>query len=352
MMAGCNAPPAGGGSTTQNATGGTAANRNANSTANNNRNINANTSGNVNQNVNAPAATGGRITYRLPSGELFRIEARDGATPENLTAALDRLASGNDNWLNTSANGEWLVLDTERFDPDCAGFACLAVVTGALASPESVRADGQVIHPDGFGAITSAGDAIVFPSAGGPHNLDLWITRRSGGAWSAPQLLSGASPYAFNAQPSISNDGRLVVFDCGPVQYAGEGTAICQVGMDNTGFRVVLTPANAPPGLSERGALHSPSVAPDGSIVFEGDWDGERVWRLPAGASVPVRVGTDFPNDNSPCVLPDGRVVSLWLDRPGGPGVHEIKVMTADASNFFVLQTGVDVADTGIGCGE
>ena len=71
---------------------------------------------------------------------------------------------------------------------------------------------------------------------------------------------------------------------------------------------------------------------------------------LPPGASQPVRVTDAFGNHNSPCVLPDGRIVSLWLDRPVGTGVHELKVMAPDGSNFVVLLPDVDVLDAGIGC--
>jgi len=77
---------------------------------------------------------------------------------------------------------------------------------------------------------------------------------------------------------------------------------------------------------------------------------GEQIWRLPPGASQPVRVADAFGNDNSPCVLPDGRTVSLWLDRPAGTGVHELKVMAPDGSSFFMLLPDVDVLDAGIGC--
>ena len=66
----------------------------------------------------------------------------------------------------------------------------------------------------------------------------------------------------------------------------------------------------------------------------------------------PVQIEASFTNDNSPCVLPDGRVVSLWLNGPGNdPGLHELKVMDADGSNEFRVLIGVDVSDSGIGCG-
>lgn len=349
VLAGCTAPSGGGGGGP-----GGASNQNRTRPGNGNANAPANANGNgaANCNDNAPPAEGGRIVYALPDRTFLRIAAHEGADPENLTAALSRLApAAPDNWVNVSPDGETLLLDTERFDAECAGFSCLALVSGDLSSSETVRAEGQVIHPEGFSAVASGGDLIVFTSQDGPHEVDLWATARRGSDWSAPILLTAASPQPFNTQPAISNDGRRVVFDCGPVPFGQEGTAICEVGTDGAGFRVVLTTADGPPGSPVRGALHHPDYAPDGSIVFEADWNGERIWRLPVGVAVPEQIG-DFPNDNSPCVLPDGRVVSLWLNRPGGTGLHEIKVMSADGGDFFVLLTNQDVLDGGIGCGE
>jgi hypothetical protein len=115
---------------------------------------------------------------------------------------------------------------------------------------------------------------------------------------------------------------------------------------------VLASPDSPPAGLSPGGALRQPDFAPDGSLVFEGDWDGERIWRLPAGASTPVEVGNQFHNDNSPCVLPNGRAASLWMDRPGGQGIHELKVMNADGGGYDMLVTDTDIADVGLGCGQ
>jgi len=57
-----------------------------------------------------------------------------------------------------------------------------------------------------------------------------------------------------------------------------------------------------------------------------------------------------FTNDNSPCVLPDGSIAGLWLNRPGGTGDHELKVIQPDGSSYFMLVTGADVVDIGLGC--
>ncbi len=70
---------------------------------------------------------------------------------------------------------------------------------------------------------------------------------------------------------------------------------------------------------------------------------------MPTGAARPEPVGPAYTNDNSPCVLPDGRVASLWLARPGGQSLHELKVMAPDGASYAMLVTEVDIAD--IGCG-
>jgi hypothetical protein len=304
--------------------------------------------------VNVTSGAGsGHITYTL-DGQVYRIKAEEGATPENISLALDALSplpsGGTDEHLNISPDGKWLVFDTERFDDDCAGWCCLAVVAGDLSTGDIIRANGALLRPKGFPAIASGGNLVVYGDDGS-HSMDLWaVTRSTGGAWGTPVELTASSPYAYNEYPAINQDGTKVVFNCTNKPYSNAGN-ICEVGTDGTGFRVVLTPADSPAGLPDTGELHHPDYAPDGSIVFESDWDGEHIWRLPAGASEPDKVG-DFNNDNSPCVLPDGSIASLWLNRSGGLGYHEIKVMSADGSSHFMSVIDVDVWDIGLGCGK
>lgn len=292
----------------------------------------------------------GTITYAF-NGRVYRITAQEGAIPEDISQALDNLSSGGgDGLLNISPDGEWMVLGTERFDMGCEGWACLAIIYSDLSIGDAVRANGQLIHPEGISAIASGGELIVYPYGGGPNEIDLWAVTKLGDTWGEPRLITADSPHDFNNMPAISYDGSKVVFNCGPEPYGGEGTAICEVGTGSDEFRVVLTPADSPIGFPTTGALYQPDYFPDGSIVFESDWGSEQIWHLPLGASEPVLVGKSFGNDNSPCVLPDGRIVSLWLDRPSGTGAHEIKVMTADGSSFFILLPDIDVSDVGIGC--
>lgn len=298
-----------------------------------------------------PAATG-EVVYSTYDGRLFRVAAEQGATPEDLGPALDALspAPEPDDAVNISPDGAELLLTTQRFDPDCAGWACLAVVPADLSSGEAIKANGSVIHPDGFAAI--AGDTVVYADDGGPHQLDLWATTRGKDGWSIPILLTADSPYDYQDYPSLSADGSKLLFDCSDVLYAGPGTAICEVASDGSGFRVVLTPDADPDAAAaspDQGALHRPSYAPDGGVIFEADWAAESIWRLPAGATVPEAVDPAVNNDNAPCVLPDGRIASLWLERPGGTSLHELKVVTANGSSYVMLATNVDVVD--IACG-
>lgn len=288
-------------------------------------------------------------------GRVYRVQASEGAEPEDVSAALDALAPSaeNDGFLNVSPAGDWLLLHTDRFDPACEGWPCLALVAGDLSAAEPVRAGAEAVHPEGMAAVASGGNRIVFAGTIGPHAIDLFVIERSGDAWTAPALLTADSAHDYNAYPAISDDGASVVFDCGPTQYGMEGTNVCRVGTDGNGLQEVALTTDAPAGLPNAVAVHHPDFAPDGSIVYEGNYDGEQIWRR-NGADEPVRVPgpAEGSTDNSPCVLPDGRVVTVTYAAPiagGGQGEHELKIIDGDQS--FMLVRGGDILDEGIGCG-
>ncbi|MCD4686924.1 MAG: right-handed parallel beta-helix repeat-containing protein, partial [Anaerolineae bacterium] len=304
--------------------------------------------------VSAPGPIPGVITYLLADdGHIYRIAAEEDAVPEDITAALDALYPGpaEEAWLNVSPDGAWLLTESERFDPACVGWACLVLLSADLSVVDVPLANDAVIHVEGSAAVSTGAAAIVYVADGGPHTRDLWAVFRAGDAWDGPLLLTGDSPFAHHSHPAISADGTRVVFDCHDAPYASAGSSLCMVNLDGTGFTVLLTPEDAPAGAGEGIQLHHPDFAPDGSIVFEADWGGERLWRLAPGATDPTLITDQFGNDNSPCVLADGRFASLWLDREGGDGVHELKIMSADGATHEMLLTGVDVFDVGLGCG-
>jgi parallel beta-helix repeat protein len=292
---------------------------------------------------------GGHVVYRVGEN-IYRVAAEAGAVPENLSAALDQYAAGVDDWVNIAPDGQWLLVGTERFDPECTGWACLALLSADLSQREVVRTGGQALHP-GFSAVASGGNRIVYMDTDGPHDSDLWVINRQGQDWSTPVLLSGSSTFPANILPAISADGSQVAYSCSDDFYAVESGSICLVNTDGSGWRVAIAPTQVPGG-SAQDALRHADFAPDGGLVFEDDLTGlgERVWRLAPGQTTPTLLG-EYPNDNSPCVLPDGRVASLWLGRPGSSGVHELKAMAADGTTYVMLLVDQDVVDGGIGCG-
>ena len=216
-----------------------------------------------------------------------------------------------------------------------------------LRSPYEVSA----VHADGVAAIASGGRLVVFEAPGGPHREDLWATVERNGHWGPPILITRRSPGQYNQFPAISPNGKRVVFDCGSDPYAQSSTQVCTTTV--RGGAVSVT-------VHARGgdALRQPAWEPDGSIVYERQsmsTDGssdERIWRQPPRSSKSVLVSR-VENDNSPCVLPDGRIVSLWLGRPGNRGgLHEIKVMSEAGATGQMLLENVDVLDEGTGCGR
>ena len=208
----------------------------------------------------AAASGSGQVVYKLydgpdGAGHLFRVAATAGAMPEDVSLALDDLGSpAPDDWVAISPDGEWLLLGTERFDPECAGWPCLAVVNADLSTGEVVRSAETVIHPEGPGTVASGGTLIVYPDDGGPHTLDLWAISRLGDGWTDPLLLTGESPHQYHLQPAISADGARVVFDCGNESYAAETTAICEVGTNGTGFQEILLAKRSPKEVADEWA--------------------------------------------------------------------------------------------------
>ena len=293
----------------------------------------------------------GRISFKHPDTRWRRVRAEQGSALEDISAPMSNVSPGTDNFLDISKDGNWVVATGSRFG--CSSGSCLEVFAGDLGSGDAVRINGSLVNSGEARPVIGAGGKVVVFAKSGPHPLDLFATTNKGGTWSTPLLLTSLSTFSHHHDAAISADGARVVFDCGKEPYGAPPTSICEVGTDGNGFHKVVDPSDGPDQGGNH-APHHPDYAPDGSIVFEADWPSETIWKLPIAGGPPVRLsGADFTDDNSPCVLPDGRVASLWLGRKGNTsGAHEIKVMDGDGANPFLLVTGIDVVDIGIGCGN
>jgi hypothetical protein len=289
----------------------------------------------------APASSAHIVFQSQADGHLHRIEAKPGGEDEDLTVRLDLLGPGVDDSVNASPDGDWLVFGTTRVG--CASGSCIAVGRRDACAAQSLVVDGKTVPSRGTAAIASGGDLVIYPAQGPSHVVDLFAVRRSGGA---AVNLTASSPARFNQRPAISDDGARVLFACGPAESpSAPGTALCEVGADGAGLRTVASPA-----ASTDAYIGAADFAPNGGLVAEANQnDVVQLFAVTTSGQASV-VSADVISDTSPCVLPDGRIASVWAGRDPASGLHEIKIADADGKNPVVLTPGVDVADVGIGC--
>jgi hypothetical protein len=128
------------------------------------------------------------------------------------------------------------------------------------------------------------------------------------------------------------------------------------VGIDGNGFRVVARPSDSA-GAPSDSYLNHPAYGVGGAYVFEANWpsgigggQSEQVWKLQTGSAAAL-LSRDRYDDNSPCTLPQGRIASLWLGRPGNTdNKHELKIMSADGSGEIMPLLDQDVIDADLSC--
>lgn len=298
----------------------------------------------------------GHVLFLHPDGEFRRVEAVPNATIQNVSQLLNAISPGVDSRMTQSEDGDFLLAESTRFG--CTT-PCLSVFTSDLKSGSPVRRGTATIQIGSSPPVIGAGGRLIVFAAPGAHNLDLYSITRPADAtrgWSAAKLLTGASPKAFNHRPSLSPDQTKVTFDCGADANGDEDTDLCEVGVNGTNFRLVAAPKM--PFLHN---LHNPSLDRNGTLVTEGEGtvviDGtpgnaERIFRI-SGTGDPVPLAPTYTNDNTPCVLPNGNIASLWLGRVGNPdGNHELKIMKADGTYLGMIVQGFNIQDIGLTCGN
>jgi len=289
------------------------------------------------------------VTYSY-NDNVYRVGIVEGAQVESISDKLNQLDGGDasavaDLNLNVSPNGQWMILDSDRFDDECQGWGCLTVVNRDVTSAHSVKVNGEVIHPDSSSsAIDSSGTKIVYAAEGSDHFMDLWLLQRNSvndTSWQPPVLLTENSSFLWNVVPAIADNGAKLLFQCGDEAY--DSQTVCEVNIDGTGFKSLID-------INTIDAVRTPDYAPDGSIVLEIDTlDGaELLYRLDPETEVYQVINSQFNNDNSPCVLADGSIASLWIEND----IHELKIMKADGSHYIKVVSGLDIDDFVLGCGN
>ncbi|MCB2376898.1 OmpA family protein [Hymenobacter sp. BT635] len=87
---------------------------------------------------------------------------------------------------------------------------------GSLGNPVSISPAINTSYNEGAGSISGDGKTLVFASCDRPNavgNCDLYISRRTGNAWSKPQNLGrNVNSAEWDSQPTLSADGRTLYF--------------------------------------------------------------------------------------------------------------------------------------------
>jgi len=153
--------------------------------------------------------------------------------------------------------------------PRDEGFALVGeahlLLPGIVSSPYSeVRA---AVSPDGHTLLWGSTNR-----PGGPGGWDIWMTRREGGAWSAPAPVSFDSA-ANEFDPAFSADGRTVWFFSNRAGGFG-GDDLYAVDFDPaTG--IFGTPRNPGAAINSAGDEWAPTPSPDGtSLLFAANGRG------------------------------------------------------------------------------
>ena len=270
------------------------------------------------------------IVFSTYNDKFWYMNADSAFVYHSISDSLDAIApySGSDKVpITVSHDGNWYAFRSTRFDNENGGWGDLVIVKSDYSEYEVIKLDGHLIHSTGRAMVFNNGKSIVFVSEDfGNHSKDVYVIHKNGNTWGDTVNLTRNSTYEYNNFPTISPDGTKVLFDAAPTSYPS--VAVGEVNIDGTGLHFPIVA-----GSGEE--AHSGSYDSDGAIIYEGS-SNESIWRLPAGSSTPVKIASDQANDNTPFVLPDGRIVSLEL-----PNVtHQIKIMNADGTDNHMLTNG------------
>ena len=131
--------------------------------------------------------------------------------------------------------------------------------------------------PDNEGAVSLSGDGslLVFTACNRAENIgscDLYYSARTDTGWTSPQLMPGINSRAWDSQPTLSADGRAIIF-CSerPGGFGGRDLWLTVRGEEGWIEPINLGPTVNSPGNEENPFLHSN----ENTLYFTSDyWPG------------------------------------------------------------------------------
>ena len=120
---------------------------------------------------------------------------------------------------------------------------------------------------------TKDGKTVVFARGNtgkrkGTADVDLYLSRFSGGSWSAPRMIPVSDSLAWDGSPAFSRDGRTLYFCSNRAGGVG-GIDIYRANMDASGR--FSKPVNMGKDINTPGDEMFPYVAPDAKLYFASD---------------------------------------------------------------------------------
>lgn len=234
----------------------------------------------------------------------------------------------------------------------------------AVVATISVNAQTVTIEPlsnntefDDFApSITNHGRMIIYSSDRSGKGQRLMLMEMSNGSWSEARALSGdVNDSEHSGVAALTPDGQSMVFSSTNHDVSGSGrTDLYMAKKRGSSWRDVtpLGPTvnsaayDAQPSISSDGrTLYFVSDRPGGqgaTDIYTSTWDGNE-WSI----AIPVS-GVNTPSgEMSPIIAPDGRTLYFASNRAGGAGGFDIYVATvqnAAASNVRRLRDPINTA--------
>ncbi len=144
--------------------------------------------------------------------------------------------------------------------------------TGNTAQPFSANVLQSDVN-EGTPAFTKDGKAMIFARGNngkrkGGLDVDLYISRLTGDAWSEPQRLPISDSTAWDGSPAFSADGKTLYFASNRANSVG-GIDLYRTNMDASGR--FSRPVNMGRDINTPGNEMFPFVATDGKLYFSSD---------------------------------------------------------------------------------
>lgn len=252
---------------------------------------------------------------------------------------------GDDRWLAVSNDLTYYIMESERSGFN--GWSGLVWGTfNANGEPSKPKAVDGTVHPEAHGSISRNGThiAITIRSEIGNGRTDILLLKRNGDVWDrSKDITISAASGRSDEEPQFSVDGSKVIWTSSNNWNAGgDEVVFAENNLNGNAYKELMNASRLGPSAK----MLRPSYQADGKIVFEGEVSGEYCyrWDPKTPGSDPVIINSRYSNDNSCTALPDGRIVSYWMERPGSAG-HELRVMLPNGQHLTVLQPGVDFWD-------